>query len=145
MLSAPKVLVVEDDDSIRRMLVLALERELLDVTAAADGDEALLLTAEREYAVIILDVMMPRLNGIDFLQAFHAERPGSRTVIFVATAFGDELFGQIDARHAHAIVRKPFDVLQLAVTVREVATAWDSAGQNPPPVADPIRRLDSIC
>jgi DNA-binding response OmpR family regulator len=144
MRSAPKVLVVEDDESIRRMLVLALERELLDVTAAADGDEALLLTSEHEYAVIILDVMMPRLNGIDFLHAFHQARPDSRTIIFVVTAFGDEVFGQIDAKHAHAIVRKPFDVLQLAVTVRAVATAWGSARQNPPLVADPVR-LDSIC
>jgi DNA-binding response OmpR family regulator len=121
MVQPPKILVVEDDDAIRALLVAALRREPFDVHAAVNGAEALELVRASEYAVILLDLMMPALNGVEFLQAFHEMVPESRTVIFVMTAFDDAMVRHVAPNLVHGIVRKPFDVPQLVAMVREVA------------------------
>jgi DNA-binding response OmpR family regulator len=120
-MSLPKVLVVEDDDAIRALLVAALRREPFDVHAAVNGSEALTLTRAAEYSVILLDLMMPIVTGVEFLQAFHERNPNSRTVVFVMTAFDDVTIRHIAPNLVHGIVRKPFDVPQLVAMVREVA------------------------
>jgi DNA-binding response OmpR family regulator len=120
MVLSPKILVVEDDDAIRALLIAALRREPLDVHSAANGAEALELTRAAEYSVILLDLMMPALNGVEFLQAFHEAAPQSRTVIFVMTAFDDVMVRHVAPNLVHGIVRKPFDVPQLVAMVREV-------------------------
>jgi two-component system OmpR family response regulator len=124
MAAIPKVLVVEDDDAIRTLLVAALGREPFDVHSANDGADALLLTQAHEYAVIILDLMMPRVNGFAFLDALRSASPAARSVIFVITAFDDSVIGKLRADQVHAIIRKPFDVPQLVTMVREVAMNW---------------------
>jgi two-component system OmpR family response regulator len=124
MTAVPRVLVVEDEDAIRSLLVAALRREPFDVDAAPDGVAALQLTAGHEYAVIILDLMMPRLNGFDFLDAFHRTTLRPRSVVFVLTAFDDAMIGRLSPERVHAIIRKPFDVPQLVAMVREVVITW---------------------
>ncbi len=121
MVQPPKVLVVEDDDAIRALLLAALRREPFDVHAAVNGAEAIELVRASEYAVILLDLMMPALNGVEFLQLFHEMAPESRTVIFVMTAFDDTMVRHVAPNLVHGIVRKPFDVPQLVAMVREVA------------------------
>jgi two-component system, OmpR family, response regulator ResD len=121
MVQPPKILVVEDDDAIRALLVAALRREPFDVHAAVNGAEAIKLVRASDYAVILLDLMMPALNGVEFLQAFHEMVPESRTVIFVMTAFDDAMVRHVAPNLVHGIVRKPFDVPQLVAMVREVA------------------------
>jgi DNA-binding response OmpR family regulator len=115
-----KVLVVEDDDAIRTLLVAALRREHLEVDAASDGVDALTLATSTEYAVILLDLMLPRLNGADFLDAFHRAHPAARSVVLVITAFDDAGVARMLPQSVHAIVRKPFDVPQLVTVVAEI-------------------------
>jgi DNA-binding response OmpR family regulator len=117
----PRVLVLEDDNAIRKLLVAALRRESLEVDAGSDGAEGLLLVQEREYAVILLDLMMPRLNGLEFLAAFRRAAPGTRSVIIVTTASDEFLLAALPPSEVHAIVRKPFDVNALVTMIREVA------------------------
>jgi DNA-binding response OmpR family regulator len=147
MVQPPKILVVEDDDAIRALLVAALRREPFDVHAAANGAEALTFTRASEYAVILLDLMMPEVNGVEFLRTFHEAAPESRTVVFVMTAFDDVMVRHIAPNLVHGIVRKPFDVPQLVAMVREVAmtrmpqtpeterdtTVIEAAGDEAPP------------
>jgi DNA-binding response OmpR family regulator len=121
MSQVPRILVVEDDDAIRALLVAALRREPFDVHAAMHGAHALNMTQAADYAVILLDLMMPTLNGIEFLEAFHKASPHSRSVIFVMTAGDDAALRHLSPNVVHGIVRKPFDVPQLVAMVREVA------------------------
>ena len=100
-MSLPKVLVVEDDDAIRALLVAALRREPFEVHAAVNGADALTLTRSSEYAVILLDLMMPIVTGVEFLQAFHDANPNSRTVVFVMTAFDDVTIRHIAPNLVH--------------------------------------------
>jgi DNA-binding response OmpR family regulator len=142
MPAVPRVLVVEDDESIRTLLLAALRREPFEVDTAPDGAAALLLTQTHEYAVIILDLMMPRLNGFEFLSAFHQSAPRARSVVFVVTAYDDSMVGKLSAREVHAIVRKPFDVPQLVAMVREVAMLWSSHVHETRPVEQPAAPFD---
>jgi DNA-binding response OmpR family regulator len=120
------VLVVEDDDAIRTLLVAALRREPFEVDSANDGAAALQMTHDVEYAVIVLDLMMPRLNGFQFLDAFQTKDPRPRSVILVVTAFDDAQVAKLPASSVHAIIRKPFDVTQLVTMIREVAAMWQA-------------------
>ncbi|HYH05830.1 MAG TPA: response regulator [Thermoanaerobaculia bacterium] len=129
MPAAPRVLVVEDEDAIRALLVAALRREPFEVDAAGDGAAALLLTSVHEYAVIVLDLMMPRVSGFEFLEAFRRVAPQSRSVVIVVTAFDDGMVARLSADAVHAIVRKPFDVGQLVAIVREIAGTWSAHRQ----------------
>ncbi|HJW92174.1 MAG TPA: response regulator [Thermoanaerobaculia bacterium] len=129
MHSVPRVLVVEDDDAIRALLLTALTREPLAVDAAEDGDVALALTAQRTYEVIILDLMLPRVHGLEFLEAFR-KTATNEPVVLVVSAFDDLAFDRIPAEWVHAIVRKPFDLLYLVTIVREVALAAQGIRQQ---------------
>lgn len=124
------MLVVEDDDAIRTLLTAALRREQFEVDTASDGAAALQMTRDVEYAVIVLDLMMPRLNGFEFLEAFHRSPTKPRSVIFVATAFDDAQVVKLQARHVHALIRKPFDVQQLVMMIREVVVMWQAQTQD---------------
>ena len=142
MSDVARVLVVEDEDAIRALLVAALRREPFEVDAAADGAAALQLAREHAYAVIVLDLMMPRVNGFEFLDAFRAALQEARSVIIILTAFDDSMVGRLRSDQVHAIVRKPFDVPQLVAMVREVVMttpAPKTTGEN---AAEPLP-LDS--
>src|SRR4051794_1388059 len=67
------VLVVEDDDAIRRLLVEYLrQHSLLRVEAARDGVEALYRITTEPYSVVVLDLMMPKMSGVDLLDSMNA-------------------------------------------------------------------------
>ena len=118
---------MEDDDAIRALLAAALRRGPLEVDTANDGAAALQMTRDVEYAVILLDLMMPRMNGFEFLEAFHRATPKRRrSVILVVTAFDDAKVGKLQPSQVHAIVKKPFDVTQIVAMIREVATLWET-------------------
>ncbi len=136
MPSVPRILVVEDDDAIRALLVAALRREPFEVHAAMHGAHALNMTQATDYAVILLDLMMPTLNGIEFLEAFHQASPQSRTVIFVMTAGDDTVLRRMPSNVVHGIVHKPFDVPQLLAMVREVTLARSE--QTPESAVDAV-------
>jgi CheY-like chemotaxis protein len=119
--TSPKVLIVEDDPAIRGLLVAAMRREPLSVDSASDGVEALERVRDTNYAVIITDLMLPRLDGASFIDAFTRLRPDAQSIIFVMTAFDETGLARKLGDNVHALVRKPFDVEKLVETIRECA------------------------
>ena len=131
-MNSPKVLIVEDDSAIRTLLVAALRREPLEVHMASDGMAALDCVGEHDFAVILLDLMMPRLNGFDFIDAFAALRPSATPVVIVMTAFDKGILGRLDASRVHAILHKPFDMERVVDMVRDSAVAHESERARQP-------------
>jgi len=121
--SLPKVLIVEDDAAIRGMLTAALGREALAVDTAADGVAALEQLAASTYAVIIVDLMMPRMDGYAFLDAFRELNLPARPLIFVMTAYDDAALVKLDGTIVHGYLKKPFDLEQVVKVVVDAATA----------------------
>jgi two-component system response regulator MprA len=115
-----RVLVVEDDPSIRELVVYALGDEGHEVEEAADGSIALELVARRRPDVIILDMKMPGMDGWQFARTYR-ERHGARTPIIVFTAATDAA-GRAAEVGAEAFVAKPFDLEALIERVQTMTS-----------------------
>jgi CheY-like chemotaxis protein len=112
-----RVLVVDDDAVIRRLLVLTLERHSLTVDQAGDGLEALALIKEHQYGVILLDLIMPLLDGFGVLAALDGPSLASPPVVLVITGADRRDIAHLDPQRIHGILRKPFDPEELASLV----------------------------
>jgi CheY-like chemotaxis protein len=112
-----RVLVVDDDPVIRRLLVWTLEQHSLTVDQAGDGVEALALIKEHQYSVILLDLLMPLLDGFGVLTALDGPSMVSPPVVLVITGADRRLVDHLDPQRIHGIVRKPFDPDELASLV----------------------------
>jgi len=80
------VLIVDDDEDLREMVTLKLHRCGFTVRAAANGDEALRAVAELAPDVVLLDIMMPGMSGLDVLQRWRADAATARLRVIMLTA-----------------------------------------------------------
>jgi sigma-B regulation protein RsbU (phosphoserine phosphatase) len=112
-----RVLVVDDDPVIRRLLVTTLRRHSLTVDEASDGLAALALIKEHQYSVILLDLLMPVLDGYGVLDALDGPSMASPPVVLVITGVDRSAVDHLDPQRIHGIVRKPFDPEELASVV----------------------------
>src|SRR5579864_7144780 len=85
-----KILVVDDEPYIQRSLRLILEMEGFEVTTASDGLEALKKFSEAEPDLILLDIMMPHMDGYEFSKQLRENPKGKKTYIIALTARGQE-------------------------------------------------------
>lgn len=115
--SKPRVLVVDDDRAVRDSLRRSLEFNGYDVVLAADGAEALVTLGGHHPDVVVIDVMMPRLDGIETTRALRAS--GNDVPVLVLTArdaVGDRVEG-LDAG-ADDYLTKPFALEELLARIR---------------------------
>jgi CheY-like chemotaxis protein len=112
-----RVLVVDDDPVIRRLLVWTLQQHALIVDEASDGLEALALVREHQYGVVVLDLLMPVLDGFGVLNALGGNAVASPPVVLVITGADRRHLDHLDPQRIHGIIRKPFDPEELASLV----------------------------
>jgi CheY-like chemotaxis protein len=115
-----QVLVVDDDPVIRGMLTAALRQKNLLTHEAADGEDAIRLLAENAYAVVLLDIVMPGVDGFGVLDAIDTNTTHPPVVLVVSGA-DRSVLDQLDSRRIHGIVRKPFDPQEIASVVAACA------------------------
>jgi DNA-binding response OmpR family regulator len=120
-----KVLVVDDDVAIRKMVSAVLKREQLAVDVAADGEQALNLIAERQYDVIVLDLMMSAISGTEVLTRLHATPTGTKCVV-IMSAGSEAVLDGLDSNLIQAKLRKPFDLSELVQAVHACVAGTDS-------------------
>ncbi|MYL61637.1 response regulator, partial [Virgibacillus halodenitrificans] len=87
METSPKILVVDDEERIRRLIRMYLEREDFTVEEADNGTDALELSLNNDYDVILLDIMMPEMDGIEVCKELRKEKS---TPVIMLTAKGEE-------------------------------------------------------
>jgi len=116
--------VVDDDDAIRALLLTVLRRRGFPVDTARHGGEALAKLKRCCYAVILLDLMMPRVSGWEVLQELSKYDQGKRPIAIVMTAGTEPR--DMDPRLVAGTIRKPFDVeLLVDMVTAGVATIGD--------------------
>jgi two-component system, OmpR family, response regulator ResD len=112
------ILVVDDEPNIREVVGLYLRRDGHTVVSAADGDEALRLNQMHRPDLVVLDLMLPRLNGLEVCRRIQAER---RVPLIMLTARGEEEDRIIGLGvGADDYVTKPFSPRELAARVAAV-------------------------
>ena len=115
----PTVLVVEDEANIRELVALHLRLEELVPVEASDGDAGLALARERRFDLIILDLMLPGLDGVTVCRAIRRDSPNADTPILMLTARreeSDKVLG-LDSG-ADDYLTKPFGIRELLARVR---------------------------
>lgn len=114
------VLVVDDDEMIRRLVRAVLEADEFEVAEARDGQTALDLASERQPSVIVLDVMMPGLDGVEVCRRLDHEK----VKVVVLTARDDpRLEAEAKGAGADAFMTKPFSPIELLDLVAELMPA----------------------
>jgi DNA-binding response OmpR family regulator len=117
--SATQVLVIEDDASIRRGIVDALRHAGYEPLEAAGGDEGCSMALRRSYDLLLLDLVLPGLGGLDILEKVRQARPTQPVIILTAKgAENDRVEGL--RRGADDYVVKPFSVRELMARVEAV-------------------------
>ena len=110
-----RILIVDDDDAIRGLLRTILQRRGLATDSARDGREALECLQRSRYALMLLDLMMPRESGWDVLGEIARWPLDRRPIIIVITAGTEPR--TLDPSLVAGTVRKPFDIDMLVDTV----------------------------
>ena len=112
------VLLAEDDSSIRALIASSFRRRRIELATAVDGAEALEHLRAREWRVLVLDMMMPAVNGWEVI-AWLAEHPDRKPqTVIVVSATERSLLQNIDPSVVNAVIFKPFDVVQLSAYVK---------------------------
>ena len=128
--SAQTVLVVDDEPNVRRITKLLLEREGHRVLTAADGEEALLLAKVEQPDVILLDVVMPKLDGYETLKRLRVDADLQSIPVVMVTARGTEHdIAQSFQLGAVFHVEKPYETKDLLQKVK-VALALREGGER---------------
>ena len=123
-----KILIVDDDRTTRHVLRRVLTAAGFTTTVAKDGVEALKLLRARRYDLLLLDVWMPRMNGLDLLTQLRSRKTRPRVVVMTSDDAPETLLKAV-REQAYQYVNKPIEPKALLQTVRDVLKA-----QAPPPI-----------
>jgi DNA-binding response OmpR family regulator len=116
MADGSTILLVDDEDAVLKLLTYPLEREGLRVLAARDGEQALALFASEPVDLVVLDVMLPKLDGLEVCRRLRAE---STVPIIMLSARGDELDKVLGLElGADDYITKPFSIREFRSRVR---------------------------
>jgi DNA-binding NtrC family response regulator len=118
----PRLLIVDDEPGIRRTLMALLEKQEYDVEGAADGMEALAAIEAGSFDLVLSDMMMPNMNGMDLLKASKAKWPELPFVMLTANAT-IELAVESIKEGAYDFVPKPPNLQRFLVTIRNALAA----------------------
>lgn len=127
--NAQNILLVEDDISISEMVISYLSKEGYTLIHARDGEEALRLFSKHNYALVLLDLMLPHLNGMDFLKKI---REQSRVPVLIVSAKDSEVDKALGLGFgADDYIAKPFSLIELTARVKSAirrATEYSESG-----------------
>ena len=115
---AQRVLVVDDEKLIVKGIRFSLEQEGMEVDCAYDGEEAVQKAKESEYDIILLDVMLPKLDGFEVCQQI---REFSSVPVIMLTAKGDDMDKILGLEYgADDYITKPFNILEVKARIKAI-------------------------
>lgn len=115
---AKKVLVVDDEKLIVKGIRFSLEQDGMEVTCAYDGEEALRLAREKEFDIILLDIMLPKMSGTEVCQQI---REFSNVPVVMLTAKSDDMDKIMGLEYgADDYITKPFNILEVKARIKAI-------------------------
>ncbi len=127
---AKKVLIVDDEKLIVKGLKFSLEQDDMEVECAYDGEEALQMAKDNDYDIILLDLMLPKMDGLEVCQQI---REFSDVPIIMVTAKGEDMDKIMGLDYgADDYITKPFNVLEVKARIKAVTrrTSQKSSEEN---------------
>jgi two-component system response regulator AtoC len=123
------VLIVDDEMNIRRVLAAMLKRDGYEVTTAADGEQALAVLQKTPVHVVVTDLVMPKVGGMELLRRVSADYPDVPVILITAHGSVDSAVAALKAG-AFDYVTKPFEQEELRKVIAKAARANDLERQN---------------
>ncbi len=125
----PRILVAEDDRDHREAIAKTVEREGYGVATAGNGQEALNILTHQDFELVVTDLLMPRMNGLEFLRHIRVKNP--RLPVLIMTAFGEwDTYVQAMDRGCVDYLSKPIRRQDLLVAAQRALTCRDSGTGN---------------
>lgn len=116
----PKILVIEDEELVRKVVEFRLKKEGYDVYQAKDGGEALELIGQHQFDVILVDIMIPYVGGLEITQKVKSNPKTASTQIIVVSANGlENVILEAFALGADDFIAKPFNLPELMMRVKK--------------------------
>lgn len=103
-----RALIVEDDPAIRRLVGKLLARHNVEIDTAADGRMAIEKLGQSVYSVLVLDLMVPEVNGFEVIE--FVKKQGLHTPVAVVSAVSQQSLSNLDLDVVKLVISKPFDV-----------------------------------
>src|SRR2546425_7545714 len=113
-----RILVADDDQSIRQLVCTILKREHYTPDCVGDGVEAIEHLEKHDYAVVLLDLMMPRVDGFGVIEYLKTHPPAHKPIVLVISAYADQKFKEVDPSIVAGGLRKTFEIAELGQLVR---------------------------
>lgn len=113
-----RALIVEDDPAIRRLVEKLLSRRHIEIDTAHDGREAVNKLTAGTYSVLILDLMVPELNGFEVIEFLKREK--MNIPVAVVSAVSQQALTRLDLDIVKLVISKPFDVDEFTKGVLEL-------------------------
>ena len=124
------VLVVDDDPGLQGLFLTLLARHGFAVDCAPNGRVAFDYLKRGSYSVVLLDLMMPDVNGLELLDRIGRESPALLRRVIVMTGAAQPLVDEVDVSRIWGLMRKPFDINELVDAAQRCAR-----GQFTPPAS----------
>jgi DNA-binding response OmpR family regulator len=138
MNSTPRILLVDDEQSIQTLLSYPLEKEGFDVVSAQDGQEALDRVVEQAFDLVVLDLMLPKIDGFEVCRQI---RSRSSVPIIMLTAKAEEIDTVLGLElGADDYITKPFSVREFTSRVKAVLRRFERTTQDVDPGERPLER-----
>ena len=118
--SKPRVLLLDDDPSMQRLVSTLLQREGFRVDSFLTGREAIAALDAKNYAVVLLDLMMPHEGGITVIRHLESKKPDTLKRVLVLSGSADSVIDSVSEAVA-GVVHKPFEPSELVGNVRRIA------------------------
>jgi DNA-binding response OmpR family regulator len=112
-----RVLIVEDDHAIVELLLAVFRRVGIDADVAADGLSALRKLRSETYSALLLDIMLPEVNGFEVVREMASFAPSLLQRTIIMTAASQSTLRDFDRSQVFALIRKPFDLEELLATI----------------------------
>ena len=120
-MSVARILIVDDDPPIRRLTGAVLRRAGHSVEEARNGVEAVHLIEQFDFDVVLLDLMMPTMNGFELIEWLRTRAPKLLPCTIVMTAAADRDLVRLQSEDVFRVIRKPFDLNDLVDSVQRCA------------------------
>ena len=124
-----KILVIDDEANLRKVLAAMLRRDGFDVTVAADGEQGLAEFHKNGADIVVTDLVMPKAGGMEVLRAVNAANPDVPVIIITAHGTVDSAVEAIKAG-AFDYITKPYEQAELSAVIAKAAKAHDVAQRS---------------
>ena len=126
-------LVVDDDRALRTLFTTLLTRQGFTVDIAGDGRIAFDQLSRNSYSVILLDLMMPEVNGFELLERMERDSPSLLKRVIVMTGAAQRVVARVNAAIVWEVIRKPFDIDDLVSSAIACSEGRCRTGFSPSP------------